>query len=212
MNGQGFTRPSALTILVKIESKESALQTGARANVDPKPSSAEATSTSRIERQRSKCPSSRPMPPWAAFAPRSSTLVSRSAIDRLPRAFRSCRNAARHPPFTHLRVRSASTHVAPAAINLRPNIPPQNRELHDAVSALSGAAETWVNISRVQLALSGLAAHDAVTRVAILGLNSQVSAQRLARLLLADPLGTEEKWEKELERASEGSERAVLLK
>lgn len=46
----------------------------------------------------------------------------------------------------------------------------------------------------------------------VLGLNSQVSAQRLARLLLADPLGSEEGWEKELEKAEDGNEGAVLLK
>jgi hypothetical protein len=34
----------------------------------------------------------------------------------------------------------------------------------------------------------------------------------LARLLLADPLGGEERWEKELEKAGVGNERAVLLK
>lgn len=46
----------------------------------------------------------------------------------------------------------------------------------------------------------------------MLGLNSQSSAQRLARLLLADPLGSEEQWEKELLKAGGGGERAVLLK
>jgi hypothetical protein len=46
----------------------------------------------------------------------------------------------------------------------------------------------------------------------VLGLNSQTGAQRLARLLLADPLGTEEQWEKELERSSDGTERPILLK
>ena len=46
----------------------------------------------------------------------------------------------------------------------------------------------------------------------MLGLNSQVSAQRLARLLLADPLGAEEQWEKELGKVGGGSGRAVLLK
>lgn len=49
-------------------------------------------------------------------------------------------------------------------------------------------------------------------RDTVLGLNNQVSAQRLARLLLADPLGNEERWEKELEKAGDGDERAVLLK
>jgi hypothetical protein len=46
----------------------------------------------------------------------------------------------------------------------------------------------------------------------VLGLNSQVSAQRLARLLLADPLGAEETWEKELEKGGGGNGKAVLLK
>jgi hypothetical protein len=46
----------------------------------------------------------------------------------------------------------------------------------------------------------------------VLGLNGQVSAQRLARLLLADPLGAEEQWEKELLKAGASGERAVLLK
>jgi len=50
----------------------------------------------------------------------------------------------------------------------------------------------------------------------VLGLNSQLGAQRLARLLLADPLGAEEQWEKELLKAGGGGggggERAVLLK
>jgi len=104
------------------------------------------------------------MPPWVAFAPRLSSLINGRTIERVPVALR-CRNAAK-PSCHNLRVRSASTHVSPTAINLRPNIPQRNKELHDALSALSGAAETYVNISRLQLALRGLAAQDAVTRVA----------------------------------------------
>ncbi|KAF1928285.1 uncharacterized protein M421DRAFT_63259 [Didymella exigua CBS 183.55] len=148
------------------------------------------------------------MPPWVAFAPRLTSLTREGVIERLPAVLR-CSHATTRS--LNLR-RSASTHVSPTAINLRPNIPPRNKELYNALSALSGAAETYVNISRLQLALGGLAAQDAVTRVAILGLNSQVSAQRLARLLLADPLGNEEVWEQELEKAGDGNERAVLLK
>ncbi|KAH9859460.1 hypothetical protein IAQ61_011241 [Plenodomus lingam] len=151
------------------------------------------------------------MPPWAAFAPRSMSLLKRSAIEqRLSRAC-LCRHVTQ-PRLSHPHLRSASTQVAPSAINLRPNIPRQNQELHDALSALSSTAETWVNISRLQLALVGLVVKDGVTRVAVLGLQNQVSAQRLARLLLADPLGVEEEWEKDLESAGNGSERAVLLK
>ncbi|KAF2125450.1 hypothetical protein P153DRAFT_324768 [Dothidotthia symphoricarpi CBS 119687] len=150
------------------------------------------------------------MPPWVASVSRSTTLLAGRVTERLPVALR-CRHDGK-PRFPNLRARSASTQVSPTAINLRPNIPSRNQELHDALSALSGAAETHVNISRLQLALRGLEAQDAVTRVAVLGLNSQVSAQRLARLLLADPLGAEEWWEKELDKPSSGDAGAVLLK
>ncbi|KAF2025480.1 hypothetical protein EK21DRAFT_93170 [Setomelanomma holmii] len=150
------------------------------------------------------------MPPWAATAPRLTKLLNGRLIARLSCACR-CRASAT-PRSLNLRIRSASTYVSPTAINLRPNIPARNKELHDALSALGGAAENYVNISRLQLALGGLAAQDAVVRVAVLGLNSQKSAQRLARLLLADPLGAEEQWENELEKADAGNQKAVLLK
>lgn len=113
---------------------------------------------------RQQCTSPSPMPPWVAAAPRLSSLTYGRAIERLPTTLH-----CRHPPnasLTNLRARAASTHVSPTAINLRPNIPARNKELHDALSALSGAAENYVNISRLQLALEGLAAQDAVTRVA----------------------------------------------
>lgn len=104
------------------------------------------------------------MPPWVASVPRLTIFRKTGSIDRLPLA-RRCRNVLTSRS-TNLRVRSASTHVSPTAINLRPHIPPRNKELYDALSALIGAAETYVNISRLQLALRGLAAQDAVTRVA----------------------------------------------
>jgi hypothetical protein len=110
-----------------------------------------------------QCTPLSPMPPWVASAQRLSSLTKGRAIERLSPVIR-CRNAT--PRSLNLRVRSASTHVSPTAINLRPNIPPRNKELYNALSALSGAAETYVNISRLQLALGGLAAQDAVTRVA----------------------------------------------
>jgi hypothetical protein len=118
-----------------------------------------------------QCAYSSPMPPWVASVPRMTSLCSRRPLGRTSSA--SCyrhivnqRSLNVGGRFPHLRVRSASTHVAPIAINLRPNIPPRNQELYNALSALSGVAETYVNISRLQLALSGLAAQDAVTRVA----------------------------------------------
>lgn len=67
-----------------------------------------------------------------------------------------------------------------------------------------------MNLSRLQLALRGLAVENAVTRVAVLGLNSQVGAQRLARLLIADPLAEKANWEEKLEKSLDGG--AVLLR
>lgn len=149
-----------------------------------------------------------PMPPWVASVPRSTTLCSRRAIEPLANALRT--RHARNPTSLLLRFRAASTHVSPTAINYRPNIPPRNKELYDALSDLSGKAEQYANISRLQLALRGLAAENAVTRVAVLGLNSQGGARRLAKALLADPLAGEEGWEVVLEKGSE--EGAVLIR
>lgn len=148
------------------------------------------------------------MPPWVASAPRSITGSRVKAIDRIVPSLR-CRYVA-SPPILNFRVRAASTHVSPTAINYRPNVPPRNEELYNALSGLDGAAERYVNLSRLQLALRGLAVENAVTRVAVLGLNSQIGAQQLARLLIADPLGDKEEWEGTLEKSPE--EGAVLLR
>lgn len=46
----------------------------------------------------------------------------------------------------------------------------------------------------------------------VLSMGSQLGAQKLARLLLADPLGSVEKWELELEKSEGQDERPVLLR
>ena len=121
------------------------------------------TSTLTLRAQQ-RCTIPSPMPPWVAAVPRLSSRATGRAIERFPTVLR-CRNASK-ARCANLRVRSASTHVSPTAINLRPDIPPQKKELHNALSALSGVAENYANLSRLQLALEGVAAHDAVTRVA----------------------------------------------
>jgi hypothetical protein len=150
------------------------------------------------------------MPLWVASVPRSTLLPKGRAIGQLSHSFR-CRNAPL-PRYLNPRVRFASAQVSPTAINVRPNVPPRNEELYKALSELSVIAEQYVNLSRVQLALRGLEAEDVVTRLAVLGMSSQRSAQRLARLLLADPLSNTENWEKQLEQTDEGDDRAVLLR
>jgi hypothetical protein len=108
-----------------------------------------------------------PMPPWVASVPRSTSLLKGRAIERLPSIY-CYRNAAivRISRPSHVRIRSVYTHVSPTTINPRPEIPQQNVKLHDALLELGSSADTFVNISRLQLALRGLAAQDAVIRVA----------------------------------------------
>ncbi|KAF2269435.1 hypothetical protein CC78DRAFT_487054 [Lojkania enalia] len=147
------------------------------------------------------------MPPWVAYVPRSTSLLNGRAIERLSLSF-SCRNVT----IANFYLRHASTHISPTAINVRPNIPPRNEEVYNALSQLNIAAAPYVNISRLQLALRGLAVQYAVVRIAILSLNRQRNARRLARLLLADPLGDEGQWEKKLEHEEDECGRAVLLR
>jgi hypothetical protein len=158
---------------------------------------------------RTPLPCTNSMPPWVAFVPRSTSLLASRRIGCLSLRPRCSNVAPLRKPILHLR--SASTHVSPTAINVRPNIPPANEELYHALSELSGAAEAYANISRLQLALRGLAAQDAVTRIAVLSIDSQTHAQKLARLLFADPLGSQAQWEKQLEHEG-GDGKAVLLR
>ncbi|KAH7330530.1 hypothetical protein BKA65DRAFT_59917 [Rhexocercosporidium sp. MPI-PUGE-AT-0058] len=75
-------------------------------------------------------------------------------------------------------------------------------ELRDALLDIQKHAASYVNISRLQLALRGLeqGAGDETIRIAILGIAdggaSLKKAKELLRLLVADPLKTEEEWER----------------
>ena len=46
----------------------------------------------------------------------------------------------------------------------------------------------------------------------VLGLGNQQLTRRLVRLLLADPLGKEEEWERQLDSAENDDGRAILLR
>ncbi|CAI6297096.1 unnamed protein product [Periconia digitata] len=153
------------------------------------------------------------MPPWVGLVPRCTSSCREIAIEQYAHAIRSFNITQLRRPLG-LRVRSASTHISPTAINYRPIVPRRNTELYEALQKLGKDAEQFNNLRRLQLALRGLEVEGdaAVTRVAVLGLNSQGGAQRLARLLLADPLGKEEDWEKELNKPTEGDDSAVLIR
>ncbi|KAF2816301.1 uncharacterized protein BDZ99DRAFT_133273 [Mytilinidion resinicola] len=110
-------------------------------------------------------------------------------------------------------LRHASSLASTTAINAPLDVPPRFQELHQALDGLgkAAAAANYVNISRLQLALRGLEGGDAVVRVAVLGIGGQKHARKMARLLLADPLGGEGAWEKRVERA-EFEGRGLLLR
>jgi len=112
----------------------------------------------------SRRPSPAPMPPWVASVPQLPGALRRRAIDGLPSRPNAYNVVNRTSSL--LRPRYLSAKVSPTAINVRPNVPPQNKELYDALSELSKVAESYVNISRLQLALRGVAAHEPVLRLA----------------------------------------------
>ncbi|PBP23640.1 hypothetical protein BUE80_DR005309 [Diplocarpon rosae] len=90
-------------------------------------------------------------------------------------------------------------------------------ELRDALLDLQKHAANYVNISRLQLALRGLeqGAGQETIRISILGIAdggvSIKKAKELLRLLLADPLKTEEEWERTLLNDGQGG-RPIFLK
>ncbi|KAF2276453.1 uncharacterized protein EI97DRAFT_40285 [Westerdykella ornata] len=149
------------------------------------------------------------MPPWVASVPRCSCFPRGRAIGRPLRSLAPYNWPQFNTRF--LRRQYATTLVSPTAINARPDVPSRNQELYNALTDLHKTAEQYVNLSRVQLALRGLAAQEPVMRIAVLSMDSQLHAQNLARLLLADPLGSVAQWEKELERL-DIEEKPVLLR
>jgi len=107
--------------------------------------------------------------------------------------------------------RHAST-VSLTAVNAARDVPPALRELHQALDRLKKDALSYVNISKVQLAVRGLESTSPVTRIAVLGLNNQKAARSLARLLIADALSEEGEWERKLEEFGADDTRAIILR
>ena len=65
-----------------------------------------------------------------------------------------------------LRIRTASTTASVTAVNVRREIPPRFRNLHESLKALEIEAAVYINSSQLRLALRGLESDDAVTRIA----------------------------------------------
>lgn len=86
------------------------------------------------------------------------------------------------------------------AINAPSIVPQAYRELYHQLQALQETASSYVDLSRLQLALRSLETSSPVVRVALLGLgqNGALAARKLARALLSDPLSDEEDWERKI--------------
>ncbi|MCJ1224657.1 hypothetical protein MMC12_001302 [Toensbergia leucococca] len=97
-------------------------------------------------------------------------------------------------------------------IGAKKEIPPAFRDLHQALSLLQTRAATYVNLSQLQLALKGLESEDATVRVAVLGLNGLQGPSRLVRVLLADPLAPEQRWEQQLDFPVDDDGRGILIR
>ncbi|GAB7360612.1 hypothetical protein MBLNU230_g0492t1 [Neophaeotheca triangularis] len=108
---------------------------------------------------------------------------------------------------------SSGSVASSTAINAPSTVPHELRELHQRLAALQDTAGSYVDLSRLQLALRSLESGDPVIRVAILGLgsNGALAARKLARVLLADPLSAEEDWERRLLDSTQDG-RGLLLK
>jgi hypothetical protein len=99
------------------------------------------------------------------------------------------------------------------AINAPATVPHRHRELHQRLIALKEIASSYVDLSRLQLAIRSLETNPPVVRVALLGLgrNGLRAARKLARVLLSDALGDEEAWEQAIiDSGNDG--RSLLLR
>ena len=67
---------------------------------------------------------------------------------------------------TTLRTRTASTTASITAVNVKREIHPRFRNLHESLKALEIEAAVYINSSQLRLALRGLESENAVTRIA----------------------------------------------
>ena len=97
----------------------------------------------------------------------------------------------------------ATTLASNTAINAPKNVPAAYRELYRSLHVLNDHASDAVDQSRLQLALRGLESAHPTIRIGILGLGreGEKAAKKLARVLLADPLGDRQLWEDKLVEA-----------
>ena len=114
---------------------------------------------------------------------------------------------------TRVRHTSNASLASSTAINASTTVPPKYRDLYQSLLVLQDGASSYVDRSRLQLAIRSLESERPIVRVALLGLGKggPLAARKLARVLLSDALGQEEAWERELLDGMHDG-RSVLLK
>ena len=116
-------------------------------------------------------------------------------------------------PSTGARCFSNGSLASSTAINAPSTVPAAYRDLYQRLQALQESASSYVDLSRLQLALRSLESSRPVVRIALLGLGKDgaLAARKLARALLSDPLSDEEGWERKILN-SMGDGRNLLLR
>ncbi|EGP85128.1 uncharacterized protein MYCGRDRAFT_75102 [Zymoseptoria tritici IPO323] len=91
-----------------------------------------------------------------------------------------------------------------SAINAPSTVPTELRDLHQQLSLLEEKASSYVDLSRLKLALRSLESEDPIVRIAFVGLGEKgyQAARKLVRILCADALGEEAEWERNLLQAN----------
>jgi hypothetical protein len=99
-----------------------------------------------------------------------------------------------------------------SAVNAPITVAPELRELHQQLSLLEDKASSYVDLSRLKLALRSLESENPVVRVAFLGLGEKgyQAARKLVRVLCADALGEETEWERKLLQVGQDSGSLLL--
>lgn len=146
---------------------------------------------------------------FAAKQPSPLTETDIAHVSKLRALGTSWRDIARQLSKTRHYTDSLASRTA---INAPSTVAPELRELHQKLLLLQEKASSYVDLSRIQLAMRSLESEDPVTRIAFLGVGTkgQSAARKLVRALLADALGEEGEWERKLLQNEEGGN--VLLR
>ncbi|MCJ1385433.1 hypothetical protein MMC17_008556 [Xylographa soralifera] len=108
--------------------------------------------------------------------------------------------------------RHFSSVTSVTAVNVTRIIPTHSRRLYEELTAFEKETATFANLSQLQLALRGLESDEPTIRVAVIGLDGLQGAKRLVRAVLADPLSSEQPWERHLKDEESRDTRALLVR